>query len=92
MDLTRGLEDLVAVTLVAALAPLVVAVLPGPRIPQVVIFLLGGVLIGPQGLGLAETANICRISGSVSSSCSPATSWIPCCSGCARASSGSSAG
>ena len=58
MDLTRGLEDLVAVTLVAALAPLVVAVLPGPRIPQVVIFLLGGVLIGPQGLGLAETANI----------------------------------
>jgi Kef-type K+ transport system membrane component KefB len=58
MDLTRGLEDLVAVALVAALAPLVVAVLPGPRIPQVVIFLLGGVLIGPQGLGLAETANI----------------------------------
>ena len=58
MDLTRGLEDLVAVALVAALAPLVVAVLPGPRIPQVVIFLLGGVLIGPHGLGLAETANI----------------------------------
>ncbi len=58
MDLTRGLEDLVAVALVAALAPLVAAVLPGPRIPQVVIFLLGGILIGPHGLGLAETANI----------------------------------
>jgi Kef-type K+ transport system membrane component KefB len=58
MDLTRGLEDLVAVALVAALAPLVIAVLPGPRFPQVVIFLIGGVLIGPDGLGLAETANI----------------------------------
>ncbi len=42
MDLNRGLEDLVAVALVAALAPLVVAALPGPRIPQVVIFLVGG--------------------------------------------------
>jgi Kef-type K+ transport system membrane component KefB len=58
MDLTRGLDDLVAVALVAALAPLVVAVLPGPRIPQVVVFLLGGVLIGPHVLGLAETSNL----------------------------------
>ena len=62
MDLTRGLEDLVAVALVAALAPLVVAVLPGPRFPQVVIFLIGGVLIGPDGLGLAETASITLLS------------------------------
>jgi Kef-type K+ transport system membrane component KefB len=58
MDLTRGLEDLVAVALVAALAPLVVAILPGPRIPQVVVFLFGGILIGPHVLGLAETSNI----------------------------------
>src|SRR5580693_7756824 len=58
MDLTRGLDDLVAVALVAALAPLVVAILPGPRIPQVVVFLIGGVLIGPHVLGLAETGNI----------------------------------
>jgi Kef-type K+ transport system membrane component KefB len=58
MDLTRGLEDLVAVALVAALAPLVVAMLPGPRIPQVVVFLFGGVLIGPHVLGLAETSNL----------------------------------
>jgi Kef-type K+ transport system membrane component KefB len=58
MDLNRGLDDLVAVALVAALAPLVVAVLPGPRIPQVVIFLVGGVLIGPHVLGVAETSNI----------------------------------
>jgi len=62
MDLNRGLEDLVAVALVAALAPLLVAVLPGPRIPQVVVFLLGGVLIGPHVLGLAETSNIALLS------------------------------
>jgi Kef-type K+ transport system membrane component KefB len=58
VDLNQGLVDLVAVALVAALAPLVVAALPGPRIPQVVIFLLGGVLIGPHGLGVAETSSI----------------------------------
>jgi Kef-type K+ transport system membrane component KefB len=58
MDLTKGLDDLLAVMLVAALAPLVVAMLPGPRIPQVVIFLLGGVLIGPHVLGFAETSSI----------------------------------
>ncbi len=62
MDLNRGLEDLVAVALVAALAPLVVAALPGPRIPQVVVFLFGGVLIGPHVLGLAETSNIALLS------------------------------
>src|SRR5215469_12391332 len=58
VDLTQGLNDLVAVALVAALAPIVVAVLPGPRVPQVVIFLFGGVLIGPHVLGLAETSSI----------------------------------
>ena len=58
MDLNQALTDLVAVSLVAALAPIVVAILPGPRIPQVVVFLLGGVLIGPHVLGLAETSGI----------------------------------
>ena len=58
MNVLQGLNDLVAVALVAALTPLVVALLPGPKIPQVVVFLLGGVLIGPHVLGLAETENI----------------------------------
>jgi Kef-type K+ transport system membrane component KefB len=58
VDITQGLNDLVAVAVVAALAPIVVAVLPGPRVPQVVIFLIGGVLIGPHVLGLAETSSI----------------------------------
>jgi hypothetical protein len=55
VNLTQGLDDLVVVALAAALAPIIVAVLPGPRVPQVVIFLFGGVLIGPHVLGLAET-------------------------------------
>ncbi len=58
MNILQGLNSLVAVALVAALTPLVVALLPGPRIPQVVIFLLGGVLIGPHVLGLADTGSI----------------------------------
>jgi Kef-type K+ transport system membrane component KefB len=58
VDLSQGLTDLVAVALVAALAPIVVAVLPGPRIPQVVVFLLGGVIIGPHVLGVAEVSSI----------------------------------
>ena len=65
MNLNQGLVDLVAVALVAALAPLMVAVLPGPRIPQVVIFLLGGVLIGPHVLGVAETSSWPARSGTV---------------------------
>ena len=56
--LSHGLEALAAVGLVAALAPLVVAVLPGPRMPQVVVFLLGGILIGPHVLGLSDTYSI----------------------------------
>ena len=58
MNIVQGLNDLVAVALVAALTPLVVALLPGPKIPQVVVFLLGGILIGPHVLGLAETGSI----------------------------------
>ena len=58
MNILQGLNDLVAVALVAALTPLLIALLPGPKIPQVVVFLLGGVLIGPHVLGLAETNNI----------------------------------
>jgi Kef-type K+ transport system membrane component KefB len=58
VNLTQALDDLVAVAVVAALAPIIVAVLPGPRVPQVVIFLIGGIVIGPHVLGLAETSSI----------------------------------
>jgi Kef-type K+ transport system membrane component KefB len=58
MDLARGLETLLVAAAVAALAPVLVALLPGPRIPQVVVLLAGGVLVGPQVLGWADRAAI----------------------------------
>lgn len=58
MDLSRALQGLVAVALVAALAPIIVAILPGRRVPQVIIFIAGGVLIGPHGLGLSRTSDL----------------------------------
>ena len=58
MDLARGLETLLVAAAVAALAPVLVALLPGPRIPQVVGLLAGGVLIGPQVLGWADRTAI----------------------------------
>ncbi len=55
-DLASVLNTLVVVGVVAALAPLVVALLPGPRVPQIVLLIIGGILIGPEGLGLADPA------------------------------------
>jgi Kef-type K+ transport system membrane component KefB len=54
MELARGLETLLVAATIAALAPMVVALLPGPRIPQVVVLLVGGVLVGPELLGWAD--------------------------------------
>jgi Kef-type K+ transport system membrane component KefB len=56
-----GLDTLLAVVLVAALAPAIVAVLPG-RIPQVVVLIFGGILIGPQGLGIGHPGSIALLS------------------------------
>jgi Kef-type K+ transport system membrane component KefB len=53
-----GLQTLLAVVLIAALAPVIVAILPGPKIPQVVILIFGGILIGPHVLGLGDTGSI----------------------------------
>jgi len=58
MDLARGLDTLLLAAVVAALAPVLVALLPEPRIPQVVVLLAGGVLIGPEVLGWADRAEI----------------------------------
>jgi Kef-type K+ transport system membrane component KefB len=58
VNITQELFDLVAVALVAGLTPLVVAALPGPRVPQVVVFLIGGIIIGPHVLGLANAADV----------------------------------
>ncbi len=58
----KSLQTLFAVSLIAALAPIVVAALRRPRVPQVVVLILCGVLIGKQGLGLANTDSIKLIS------------------------------
>ena len=58
MDLARELVTLLIAATIAALAPVIVALLPGPRIPQVVVLLLGGVLVGPEVLGWAERPTI----------------------------------
>ncbi|HEY2313318.1 MAG TPA: cation:proton antiporter [Streptosporangiaceae bacterium] len=57
-----GLETLLAVVVVAALAPVIVAALPGPKIPQIVFLILGGILIGPHVLNLADTGSIVLLS------------------------------
>ena len=57
-DLSQALSSLFVVALVAALAPLVVGLLARLRVPQVVVLIVGGVVIGPQVLGWAEPASI----------------------------------
>src|ERR1039457_7736640 len=54
----HGLETLLAVALAAARAPIIAAALPKSRVPQVVILILFGILIGPHGLGFADTGSI----------------------------------
>src|SRR3712207_5230999 len=58
VDVEATLATLLAVAVVAVAAPLVVAVLPGPRIPQVVVLLAGGMLIGPQVLGIGSPDSV----------------------------------
>ena len=55
-DLPSVLNTLVVVGVVSALAPLIVALLPGPRVPQIVLLIIGGIVIGPEGFGLADPA------------------------------------
>ena len=53
MDMSDTLQTLFLVCLVSAAAPLVTT-LVGGHLPQVVLLLVGGVLIGPEVLGIAE--------------------------------------
>jgi Kef-type K+ transport system membrane component KefB len=57
-NLTAGLDSLFVVVLVAALTPVVVGLLPRLRLPQVVVLILGGIVIGPQVFGWAEPDSI----------------------------------
>jgi Kef-type K+ transport system membrane component KefB len=61
-DLRPGIDTLLAATFVSALAPFVTALVPGRRVPQVVILIAGGVLVGPHVLGLAQAQSVELIS------------------------------
>jgi Kef-type K+ transport system membrane component KefB len=58
MSLEQGLVDLAIVSLIAALTPILAGLLSRLRVPQVVILILGGILVGPQGLGWADPSGL----------------------------------
>ena len=58
MDGVVGIDSLVAVAAVALLAPLALGLLPRLLVPQVVLLLVGGMLIGPQVLGLGTPGDV----------------------------------
>jgi Kef-type K+ transport system membrane component KefB len=58
VNLETGLQSLLIVSIVSAAAPFVSALLARVRIPQVVVLIVGGVLIGPEVAGLAEPEEI----------------------------------
>ena len=55
-ELTQALQSLLVVALVAALAPVIVGLVPRLRVPQVVVLIVGGVIVGWQVLNAAESA------------------------------------
>ncbi|RTL70821.1 MAG: sodium:proton exchanger [Pseudonocardiaceae bacterium] len=58
VDVGSALDSLLAIAVVAALAPLLLGLVPKLRIPQVVLLLAGGIVIGPQVLGLATPVSV----------------------------------
>jgi Kef-type K+ transport system membrane component KefB len=56
--LLRGLTTLLIVSVIAALAPFVTGLLRRIRLPQVVVFIVGGVIAGPEVLGWADPSTI----------------------------------
>lgn len=58
MSLQQGLIDLFIVSVIAALTPIVAGLLSRLRVPQVVILIVGGILVGPQVLGWADPTGI----------------------------------
>jgi Kef-type K+ transport system membrane component KefB len=57
LDAQQGLIDLAIVSLLAALTPILAGLL-SRRVPQVVILILGGILIGPEVFGWADPESL----------------------------------
>jgi Kef-type K+ transport system membrane component KefB len=62
MDLQQSLIDLLIVSVVAALTPILAGLLSRLRVAQVVILIVGGILIGPEVFGWTEPGGIELIS------------------------------
>lgn len=58
VDADRFVDSLLAVAVVAVLAPLLLGLVPRLVVPQVVLLLAGGMLIGPQGFALADPTTV----------------------------------
>jgi Kef-type K+ transport system membrane component KefB len=58
MDTQTALDTLLVVAVVSALAPFVVAMFGRVRLPQVVVLIVGGVIVGPEVLGWADPASV----------------------------------
>jgi Kef-type K+ transport system membrane component KefB len=58
MDAETGLESLLVVAVLSAMAPFVVAVFGRIGLPQVVVLIVGGVVVGPEVLGWADPASV----------------------------------
>ena len=58
MDVESGLRTLLIVALVSAVAPFVAAAFERIRLPQVVVLIIGGVLVGPAVLGWADPQSV----------------------------------
>lgn len=54
MESIPGLVSLTCIVMLAAVAPIIVGLMPRPRPPEVVILLLGGMILGPQILGVVS--------------------------------------
>ena len=58
MDIETGLNTLLVVAIIAALAPFIAALLERIRLPQVVVLIVGGVIVGPEVLGWADPDSV----------------------------------
>src|SRR6186713_229038 len=58
MNAQTALETLLVVAIVSALAPFIVALFARVRLPQVVVLIVGGVIVGPEVLSWADPASV----------------------------------
>ena len=58
MDLTATINTLLVIAAVSAAAPLLVALLPWLRVPQVVLLIAGGIVVGPEVLDFGSPSSV----------------------------------